>query len=67
MEGERARFLRSVDLPLEKDACSACIRHFYQNELMNSLWKVYEKGKLYGVAEDVIHKAGDTQIEPFWV
>jgi len=66
-KSERLRSLRSQVLPIDRKACGACIRHFYQNELMNSLWSVFEEGKLHGVAEAIRKMTPDSTCQPVWV
>jgi hypothetical protein len=60
--GEKLKTLRKTRLPIDEGSCSACTRHFYQNNFMNEVWQILEKGKRYGIAEHVLkeYESGDS-------
>lgn len=56
---------RKQKLPLDKNACQYCTRHFYQNEFLNKLYKKFEQGRQFGVAE--IFASHDSDSRVFWI
>ena len=64
---ENLKAFRTACLPIHEEACSACIRHFYQNEMINWLWKTFDAGRLYGVADAVASLANAEEARNIWV
>jgi MoaA/NifB/PqqE/SkfB family radical SAM enzyme len=66
-ENERLRLLRRDSLPVDREACNFCTRHFYQNEYLNKLYKFFKDHQYSGVVEDLA-KLSDLENSPtFWV
>ena len=48
--------LRKKHLPIDREACNCCIRHFYQNEYLNILWDLFTNYQKYGILEYIKEK-----------
>ena len=67
-QSDKLNSLRNSVLPVHKEACVYCTRHFYQNEFMNKLWNLFVDGKLFGLAQGVkAHVSRNVEHTGFWV
>ncbi len=63
--GEDHKAFQRRPLPVDREACGYCTRHFHQNLYMNALFEVFRKFSSYRLAEEWATKG--TPDEPFWV
>jgi MoaA/NifB/PqqE/SkfB family radical SAM enzyme len=61
--------LRQTQLPVNTDACYYCTRYFFQNELLNEVYKKFSDYKRYGLAESFMEKCSiENGIDtPYWL
>lgn len=62
----RKHYIHSI-LPVTPEACSACTRHFYQNEYLNELFKVFNEFRYYGIAEKLVTEDKNSSASCIWV
>ncbi len=58
--------LRGRTLPIDEAACDRCTRHFYQNEFLNEVDKVFDSESKYRLADEYTTKEPD-KVTPFWM
>jgi MoaA/NifB/PqqE/SkfB family radical SAM enzyme len=61
------RNIRDKNLPIESSACNCCTRHFYQNEFLNKLEKIFIDYRHYRIAEEFEQCPDSGPVEPFWL
>jgi hypothetical protein len=66
-EGEELQKLRKRVLPIDPKACNCCTRHFYQNEFLSELSRLFSEHKYNGVTEAIAEKEGEDWRGVFWV
>ena len=67
-QNDKLNGLRNFTLPVDRKACIYCTRHFYQNDFLNKLWRLFDEGKLFGLAQELSASVSMNQEpEGFWV
>ncbi len=67
LSSSQYRNLINKELPIDTEACTYCTRHFYQNEFLNNIFKIFDKNKECRLVEDIIENKKYVFNEKIWL